>query len=116
MAGSSVRGWLDGSLDTHNWLKLIRSTHNKGSCNVRHFLQGGQVNIRSKLEPKRVIQIFQQKKLRIITISSHLAMVRNRIGYTSRFRTPVGTQGAVESPGYVRGFDVRGREIRSRNR
>ncbi|KAK9729834.1 Zinc finger, C2H2 type [Popillia japonica] len=43
VAGSSVRGWLDGSLDTHNWLKLIRSTHNKGSCNVRHFLQGGQL-------------------------------------------------------------------------
>ncbi|XP_022916421.2 transcription factor hamlet-like isoform X1 [Onthophagus taurus] len=43
VAGTRVRGWLDGSSDSQNWLKLIRSSTGKSSCNVRHCLQGGQL-------------------------------------------------------------------------
>ncbi|CAH1995376.1 unnamed protein product [Acanthoscelides obtectus] len=43
VAGSGVRGWLDGSLDHRNWLKLIKCAPNKNAANVRHFLQGGQL-------------------------------------------------------------------------
>ncbi|KAF2902873.1 hypothetical protein ILUMI_03315 [Ignelater luminosus] len=43
LAGSGIRGWLDGSLEPHNWLKLINSSSTKGSTNLRHFLQSGQL-------------------------------------------------------------------------
>lgn len=43
VAGSGVRGWLDGSMDSQNWLKLIKISGLKSSANMRHFLQGGQV-------------------------------------------------------------------------
>ncbi|XP_018561523.1 MDS1 and EVI1 complex locus protein EVI1-like isoform X3 [Anoplophora glabripennis] len=43
VAGSGVRGWLDGSSEHQNWLKLIQSTPNKNQANVRHFLQNGQL-------------------------------------------------------------------------
>ncbi|VEN45468.1 unnamed protein product [Callosobruchus maculatus] len=43
VAGSGVRGWLDGSLDHRNWLKLIKCAPDKNAANIRHFLQGGQL-------------------------------------------------------------------------
>ncbi|KAF5296605.1 hypothetical protein FQA39_LY12433 [Lamprigera yunnana] len=43
LAGSGIRGWLDGSLEPHNWLKLINSSSKKSSSNLRHFLQSGQL-------------------------------------------------------------------------
>lgn len=43
VAGSGVRGWLDGSSETQNWLKLLRCSHQKTDSNMRHFLQGGQL-------------------------------------------------------------------------
>nr|XP_015838045.1 PREDICTED: transcription factor hamlet [Tribolium castaneum] len=43
VAGSGVRGWLDGSGESQNWLKLIRSC-DKSSANMRYYLQGGQVS------------------------------------------------------------------------
>ncbi|KAK4873680.1 hypothetical protein RN001_013040 [Aquatica leii] len=43
LAGSGIRGWLDGSLEPHNWLKLINSNAKKSSSNLRHFLQSGQL-------------------------------------------------------------------------
>ncbi|KYB25847.1 Transcription factor hamlet-like Protein [Tribolium castaneum] len=42
VAGSGVRGWLDGSGESQNWLKLIRSC-DKSSANMRYYLQGGQL-------------------------------------------------------------------------
>ncbi|XP_044272556.1 transcription factor hamlet-like isoform X2 [Tribolium madens] len=42
VAGSGVRGWLDGSGERQNWLKLIRSC-DKNSANMRYYLQGGQL-------------------------------------------------------------------------
>jgi hypothetical protein len=44
VAGNGVRGWLDGSSEHHNWLKLIRSAETKSSANMRYYLQGGQVS------------------------------------------------------------------------
>lgn len=43
VAGSGVRGFLDGSLERQNWLKLIRSSQSRSQANLRYFLQGGQV-------------------------------------------------------------------------
>ncbi|KAH0811483.1 hypothetical protein GEV33_011308 [Tenebrio molitor] len=43
VAGNGVRGWLDGSSEHHNWLKLIRSAETKSSANMRYYLQGGQL-------------------------------------------------------------------------
>lgn len=43
VAGSGVRGWLDGSLEHQNWLKLIKSVPNKNAANMRHFLISGQL-------------------------------------------------------------------------
>lgn len=42
-AGSGVRGWLDASHETNNWLKYIRSTSSPHAVNMRHVLIGGQV-------------------------------------------------------------------------
>jgi len=44
IAGSGVRGWLDASHETNNWLKYIRSTASSHAVNMRHVLIGGQVN------------------------------------------------------------------------
>lgn len=43
IAGSGVRGWLDASHETNNWLKYIRSTASPHAVNMRHVLIGGQV-------------------------------------------------------------------------
>ncbi|XP_063931759.1 transcription factor hamlet-like isoform X5 [Zophobas morio] len=43
VAGSGVRGWLDGSSEQHNWLKLMRTGESKSAANVRYYLQGGQL-------------------------------------------------------------------------
>lgn len=43
VAGSGVRGWLDASHETNNWLKYIRSTTGPHAVNMRHVLIGGQV-------------------------------------------------------------------------
>ncbi|KAG5889061.1 hypothetical protein JTB14_020414 [Gonioctena quinquepunctata] len=43
VAGSGVRGWLDGSVDHQNWLKLIQSAPDKNEANLRYNLQGGQL-------------------------------------------------------------------------
>ncbi|XP_076756071.1 transcription factor hamlet isoform X1 [Xylocopa sonorina] len=42
-AGSGVRGWLDASHETNNWLKYVRSTNSPHSVNMRHVLIGGQM-------------------------------------------------------------------------
>ncbi|KYN21825.1 Transcription factor hamlet [Trachymyrmex cornetzi] len=42
IAGSGVRGWLDASHETNNWLKYIRSTASSHAVNMRHVLIGGQ--------------------------------------------------------------------------
>lgn len=42
-AGSGVRGWLDASHETNNWLKYVRSTSSPHTVNMRHVLIGGQV-------------------------------------------------------------------------
>lgn len=49
IAGSGVRGWLDASHETNNWLKYIRSTASPHAVNMRHVLIGGQH--RSTAEP-----------------------------------------------------------------
>ncbi|XP_029162821.1 histone-lysine N-methyltransferase PRDM16-like isoform X2 [Nylanderia fulva] len=43
IAGSGVRGWLDASHETNNWLKYIRSTASPHAVNMRHVLIGGQM-------------------------------------------------------------------------
>ncbi|CAL1674608.1 unnamed protein product [Lasius platythorax] len=43
IAGSGVRGWLDASHETSNWLKYIRSTASPHAVNMRHVLIGGQM-------------------------------------------------------------------------
>ncbi|KAG5322248.1 HAM factor, partial [Pseudoatta argentina] len=43
IAGSGVRGWLDASHETNNWLKYIRSTASSHAVNMRHVLIGGQM-------------------------------------------------------------------------
>lgn len=43
VAGSGDRGWLDGSLEHQNWLKLIQSTSSRNGANLKYYLQGGQV-------------------------------------------------------------------------
>ncbi|XP_030758572.1 histone-lysine N-methyltransferase PRDM16-like isoform X2 [Sitophilus oryzae] len=43
VAGSGVRGWLDGSLEHQNWLKLVTSVSNKTLANMRHTLINGQL-------------------------------------------------------------------------
>ncbi|EZA57975.1 Transcription factor hamlet [Ooceraea biroi] len=43
VAGSGVRGWLDASHETNNWLKYIRSTTSPHAVNMRHVLIGGQM-------------------------------------------------------------------------
>lgn len=42
-SGTGVRGWLDASHETNNWLKYVRSTGNPHAVNMRHVLIGGQV-------------------------------------------------------------------------
>ncbi|XP_043577870.1 histone-lysine N-methyltransferase MECOM-like isoform X3 [Bombus pyrosoma] len=42
-AGSGVRGWLDASHETNNWLKYVRSTSSPHTVNMRHVLIGGQM-------------------------------------------------------------------------
>ncbi|XP_034188171.1 transcription factor hamlet isoform X2 [Osmia lignaria lignaria] len=42
-AGSGVRGWLDASHETNNWLKYIRSANSPHAVNMRHVLIGGQM-------------------------------------------------------------------------
>ncbi|KOC66061.1 Transcription factor hamlet [Habropoda laboriosa] len=42
-AGSRVRGWLDASHATSNWLKYVRSTSSPHAVNMRHVLIGGQM-------------------------------------------------------------------------
>ncbi|XP_054007090.1 histone-lysine N-methyltransferase PRDM16-like [Hylaeus anthracinus] len=41
--GSGVRGWLDASHETNNWLKYVRSTNSPHDVNMRHVLIGGQM-------------------------------------------------------------------------
>ncbi|XP_048519652.1 transcription factor hamlet isoform X3 [Dendroctonus ponderosae] len=43
VAGTEVRGWLDGSLNHQNWIKLIRSDSNKNAANMKYFLVSGEV-------------------------------------------------------------------------
>lgn len=43
VAGSGDRGWLDGSLEHHNWLKLIQLSPSRSSANLKYYLQSGQV-------------------------------------------------------------------------
>ncbi|XP_070155086.1 transcription factor hamlet isoform X2 [Polyergus mexicanus] len=43
IADSGVRGWLDASHETNNWLKYIRSTANPHAVNMRYVLNGGQM-------------------------------------------------------------------------
>ncbi|XP_020297228.1 PR domain zinc finger protein 16-like isoform X2 [Pseudomyrmex gracilis] len=43
IAGSGVRGWLDASHETNNWLKFVRSTTSPHAVNMRHVLIGGQM-------------------------------------------------------------------------
>ncbi|XP_050297806.1 transcription factor hamlet-like isoform X2 [Anthonomus grandis grandis] len=43
LAGSGAKGWLDGSRETQNWIKFIRSALNKDESNVRHFLYSGKI-------------------------------------------------------------------------
>lgn len=43
VAGSGDRGWLDGSLEHQNWLKLIQTTSSRNEANMKYYLQGGQV-------------------------------------------------------------------------
>lgn len=42
-SGSGVRGWLDASHETNNWLKYVRSTSSPHAINMRHVLIGGQM-------------------------------------------------------------------------
>ncbi|XP_033323188.1 transcription factor hamlet isoform X3 [Megalopta genalis] len=42
-AGSGVRGWLDASHETNNWLKYVCSTRSPHLVNMRHVLIGGQM-------------------------------------------------------------------------
>lgn len=52
-AGSGVRGWLDASHETNNWLKYVRSTGSPHAVNMRHVLIGGQVmTVNSQKERK----------------------------------------------------------------
>ncbi|XP_025154512.1 PR domain zinc finger protein 16 isoform X3 [Harpegnathos saltator] len=43
ISGSGVRGWLDASHETNNWLKYIHSTTSPHAVNMRHVLIGGQM-------------------------------------------------------------------------
>lgn len=52
LAGSGGRGYLDGSLDPNNWIKLIRSNSNKNLANMRHLLVSGQVGLHNTLANK----------------------------------------------------------------
>ncbi|KAJ0174600.1 hypothetical protein K1T71_009708 [Dendrolimus kikuchii] len=40
---NGIRGWLDGTNEKSNWLKLVRSTNYPHDVNVQHILQSGQV-------------------------------------------------------------------------
>ncbi|XP_049875640.1 histone-lysine N-methyltransferase PRDM16-like isoform X2 [Pectinophora gossypiella] len=40
---NGIRGWLDGSTEKGNWLKLVRSTNYGPDVNVQHLLLAGQV-------------------------------------------------------------------------
>ncbi|XP_063626052.1 histone-lysine N-methyltransferase PRDM16-like isoform X2 [Cydia splendana] len=40
---NGIRGWLDGSSEKSNWLKLVRSTNYPQDVNVQHLLLAGQV-------------------------------------------------------------------------
>ncbi|XP_044759685.1 transcription factor hamlet-like isoform X1 [Coccinella septempunctata] len=43
VAGSGVRGWLDGSVEHQNWLKMITCSLDRTNFNVRYYLQSGQL-------------------------------------------------------------------------
>ncbi|KAK9888053.1 hypothetical protein WA026_000330 [Henosepilachna vigintioctopunctata] len=43
VAGSGVRGWLDGSSEHQNWLKMIKCSTEKTKFNVRYYLQSGEL-------------------------------------------------------------------------
>ncbi|KAL3274021.1 hypothetical protein HHI36_015439 [Cryptolaemus montrouzieri] len=43
VAGSGVRGWLDGSVEHQNWLKMINCSAERSTFNVRYYLQSGQL-------------------------------------------------------------------------
>lgn len=47
VAGSGDRGWLDGSLEHQNWLKLIQTSSGRKTANMKYYLQGGQVCLSS---------------------------------------------------------------------
>ncbi|KAI5642102.1 zinc finger, c2H2 type domain-containing protein [Phthorimaea operculella] len=40
---NGIRGWLDGTTEKTNWLKLVRSTNYPHDVNVQHLLLAGQV-------------------------------------------------------------------------
>ncbi|CAG9788765.1 unnamed protein product [Diatraea saccharalis] len=40
---NGIRGWLDGTAEKSNWLKLVRSTSYPHDVNVQHLLHAGQV-------------------------------------------------------------------------
>ncbi|KAL4711523.1 hypothetical protein ACJJTC_000539, partial [Scirpophaga incertulas] len=40
---NGIRGWLDGTMEKTNWLKLIRSTTYPHDVNLQHLLVAGQV-------------------------------------------------------------------------
>ncbi|XP_017886057.1 MDS1 and EVI1 complex locus protein-like isoform X2 [Ceratina calcarata] len=42
-AATGVRGWLDATHETKNWLKYIRSANSPQAVNMRHVLIGGQM-------------------------------------------------------------------------
>lgn len=52
-AGSGVRGWLDASHETNNWLKYVRSTSSPHAVNMRHVLIGGQVMFEKERKKKK---------------------------------------------------------------
>lgn len=43
IASTTVRGWLDASLESKNWIKNIRSTSINSDVNIQHFLVVGHV-------------------------------------------------------------------------
>ncbi|CAK1587033.1 unnamed protein product [Parnassius mnemosyne] len=40
---NGIRGWLDGTTEKTNWLKLVRSTNYPHDVNVQHLLVAGQI-------------------------------------------------------------------------
>lgn len=65
-AGSGVRGWLDASHETNNWLKYVRSTSSPHAVNMRHVLIGGQVYkyLKKEKEEKKLSLPFVSQTIR----------------------------------------------------